>query len=94
MLFLINTRWKIIFNKENYCIELGINWIGVWETIPPSIVVTMYKITDKKVNIVLEYLKPYAKKYNQYVIFARRLILLFLLIYKLFLAFPIFLLEQ
>jgi len=49
--------------------ELGINWIGVWNTIPPSIVVTMYKITDKKVNIVLEYLKPYAKKYNAVVFF-------------------------
>jgi hypothetical protein len=49
--------------------ELGINWIGVWETIPPAIVVTMYKITDEKVNIVLEYLKPYAKKYNAIVFF-------------------------
>jgi hypothetical protein len=49
--------------------ELGINWIGVWETIPPSIVVTMYKITNEKVNIVLEYLKPYAKKYNAVVFF-------------------------
>jgi hypothetical protein len=49
--------------------ELGINWIGVWYTIPPSIVVTMYKITDEKVNIVLEYLKPYAKKYNAVVFF-------------------------
>jgi len=49
--------------------ELGINWIGVWYTIPPSIVVTMYKITNEKVNIVLEYLKPYAKKYNAVVFF-------------------------
>jgi hypothetical protein len=49
--------------------ELGINWIGVWETTPPSIVVTMYKITNEKVNIVLEYLKPYAKKYNAVVFF-------------------------
>jgi len=49
--------------------ELGINWIRVWDTIPPSIVVTMYKITNEKVNIVLEYLKPYAKKYNAVVFF-------------------------
>jgi hypothetical protein len=49
--------------------ELGINWIGVWNTIPPANVVTMYKITDKKVNIVLEYLEPYAKKYNAVVFF-------------------------
>jgi len=49
--------------------ELGINWIGVWYTIPPSIVVTMYKITNEKVSIVLEYLKPYAKKYNAVVFF-------------------------
>jgi hypothetical protein len=49
--------------------ELGINWIGVWNTIPPAIIVTMYKITDEKVNIVLEYLKPYAKKYNAVVFF-------------------------
>jgi hypothetical protein len=49
--------------------ELGINWIGVWNTVPPAIIVTMYKITDEKVNIVLEYLKPYAKKYNAVVFF-------------------------
>ena len=49
--------------------ELGINWIGVWDTVPPAIVVTMYKITHEKVNIVLEYLKPYAKKYNAVVFF-------------------------
>jgi len=49
--------------------ELGINWIGVWDTVPPSLVVTMYKITDEKVSIVLEYLKPYAKKYNAVVFF-------------------------
>jgi hypothetical protein len=49
--------------------ELGINWIGVWNTVPPSIVVTMYKITNEKVNIVLEYLRPYAKKYNAVVFF-------------------------
>jgi hypothetical protein len=29
----------------------------------------MYKITDKKVNIVFEYLEPYAKKYNAVVFF-------------------------
>jgi hypothetical protein len=49
--------------------ELGINWIGVWNTVPPAIIVTMYKITEEKVNIVLEYLKPYAKKYNAVVFF-------------------------
>jgi hypothetical protein len=49
--------------------ELGINWLGVWNTIPPSIVVTMYKITGEKISIVLKYLEPYAKKYNAVVFF-------------------------
>jgi hypothetical protein len=49
--------------------ELGINWIGVRETIPPAIIVSMYKITNKKINIVLEYLKPFVKKYHAIVFF-------------------------
>jgi hypothetical protein len=49
--------------------ELGINWIGIHQTIPPSIIVTMYKITNEKINIVLEYIKPFVKKYNAIVFF-------------------------
>jgi len=49
--------------------ELGINWIGVHQTIPPAIIVTMYKITNEKVNIVLEYIKPFVKKYHAIVFF-------------------------
>jgi len=37
--------------------------------IPIVIVVTMYKITNEKVNIVLEYIKPFVKKYNAIVFF-------------------------
>ena len=52
--------------------DLGINYLGfgVDETyIPITVWVFMYKITDEKVNTVLEYIKPFVKKYKAFVFF-------------------------
>ncbi|MFZ8849617.1 MAG: hypothetical protein ACO2OV_05205 [Thermoproteota archaeon] len=50
--------------------DLGIRTLGIMDNyIPIVIVVTMYKITNEKVNIVLEYIKPFVKKYNALVFF-------------------------
>jgi hypothetical protein len=50
--------------------DLGIGVLGIMNNyIPIVIVVTMYKITDEKVNIVLEYIRPFVKKYNTIVFF-------------------------
>jgi len=50
--------------------DLGIRTLGIMDNyIPIVIVVTMYKITNEKVNIVLEYIKPFVKKYNAVVFF-------------------------
>jgi hypothetical protein len=50
--------------------DLGIRTLGIMDNyIPIVVVVTMYKITDKKVNTVLEYIRPFVKKYNAVVFF-------------------------
>jgi hypothetical protein len=50
--------------------DLGIRTLGIMDNyVPIVVVVTMYKITDEKVNIVLEYIRPFVKKYNAVVFF-------------------------
>jgi hypothetical protein len=50
--------------------DLGIGTLGIMDNyIPIVVVVTMYKITDEKVNTVLEYIRPFVKKYNALVFF-------------------------
>jgi hypothetical protein len=50
--------------------DLGIVHLGVDKLHMPIVVwVFMYKITDEKVNTVLEYIKPFVKKYNALVFF-------------------------
>jgi hypothetical protein len=50
--------------------DLGIGTLGIMDNyIPIIVVVTMYKITDEKVNTVLEYIRPFVKKYNALVFF-------------------------
>jgi len=50
--------------------DLGIRTLGIMDNyVPIVVVVTMYKITNEKVNIVLEYIKPFVKKYNAVVFF-------------------------
>jgi hypothetical protein len=50
--------------------DLGIRTLGIMDNyVPIVVVVTMYKITDKKVNAVLEYIRPFVKKYNAVVFF-------------------------
>jgi hypothetical protein len=50
--------------------DLGIVHLGVDKAHNPIVVwVFMYKITDEKVNTVLEYIKPFVKKYNALVFF-------------------------
>jgi hypothetical protein len=50
--------------------DLGIAHLGVDKLHMPIVVwVFMYKITDEKVNTVLEYIKPFVKKYNALVFF-------------------------
>jgi hypothetical protein len=57
---------KLFAEKGN----LGIGTLGIMDNyVPIVIVVTMYKITDEKVNTVLEYIRPFVKKYNAIVFF-------------------------
>jgi hypothetical protein len=50
--------------------DLGIGTFGIMNNyIPIVVVVTMYKITNEKVNTVLEYIRPFVKKYNTIVFF-------------------------
>jgi hypothetical protein len=50
--------------------DMGIGTLGIMDNyVPIVVVVTMYKITDEKVNTVLEYIRPFVKKYNALVFF-------------------------